>query len=131
MFTVIVGLAIPLSLEGRFARGDLWKKVLGHVVARAVALIFIGVCMVNGGHQSPLSAKATGMSGSVWGCRMFLGRGRASRKPGPRTQGFSKWLFMALRVAGWALLVYLLVIYRAYEGGPAIWLLLRGGGSSP
>ena len=126
-FMLIVGLAIPLSLEGRFARGDSWKKVLGHVAARAAALIFIGVCMVNSGHQSPLDAKATGMSGPAWGLLMFLGVVLLWNAY-PRTQGFWKWFFVALRIAGAALLVYLLVIYRADEGGKAIWLRPRWWG---
>jgi heparan-alpha-glucosaminide N-acetyltransferase len=121
-FMLLVGMSIPLSLEGRFARGDSWLRVLGHVGARAAALIFIGVCMVNAWGEGRYDAKAAGMSGPVWGLLMFLGA-ILLWNAYPRTEGFWKWFFVVLRVAGAALLVYLLVIYRATDDtGHTIWM---------
>jgi heparan-alpha-glucosaminide N-acetyltransferase len=121
-FMLLVGLTIPISLEGRFARGESWLRVLGHVAARAAALIFIGVCMVNAWGEGRYDAKAAGMSGPVWGLLMFLGA-ILLWNAYPRTEGFWKWFFVVLRIAGAGLLVYLLVIYRATDNeGHTIWM---------
>ena len=126
-FMFLVGLAIPLSLERRIARGDSLMKLSLHIVTRGAALIFIGLCMVNGCHMTPLNEAAMGISGPLWRLLMFLGiillwNGY------PNATGVKKWLFVALRVSGAALLVYLLVIYRADQDGQAIWLRTRWWG---
>lgn len=126
-FMFIVGLAIPLALERRIALGDSLWKLSGHVVLRSMALIFIGLCMVNGCHMTPLNEAAMGISGPLWRLLMFLGvillwNGY------PRTEGFTRWLFILLRLAGAALLIYLLVIYRADQDGQTIWMRTRWWG---
>jgi heparan-alpha-glucosaminide N-acetyltransferase len=126
-FMFIIGLAIPLSLELRIARGDSMWKLSGHVLLRSLAMIFIGLCMVNGCHMTSLNEAAMGISAPVWRLLMFLGvillwNGY------PTCQGFKKWLFLLLRVAGAGLLVWLLIIYRANEGDHTIWMRTRWWG---
>jgi heparan-alpha-glucosaminide N-acetyltransferase len=126
-FMFIVGLSIPLSLERRLARGDSLLELSWHILLRAGALIFIGLCLVNGCYGVPLNEAAMHISGPLWRLLMFLGvillwNGY------PQTESWTKWLFVALRVAGAALLVYLLVIYRATEGDHTIWIRSRWWG---
>ena len=113
-FLFIVGLSIPLALERRIARGDSLARLLGHIATRALGLIFIGICMVNGCHAVPLNETALGMSGALWRVLMFLGIVLFwNRWPdGPDAR---RWLWTTVRVAAAALLAYLLWIYRAEE----------------
>ncbi|HEY5481630.1 MAG TPA: DUF5009 domain-containing protein, partial [Verrucomicrobiae bacterium] len=62
-FLFIVGVAIPLALHQRMARGESLFSLLQRVLARSASLLFVGVIMVN---SSYYSAQATGMSGSLW-----------------------------------------------------------------
>src|SRR5215470_8426041 len=47
-FLFIVGMSIPFALGGRLSKGEPIWKVLGHVVIRTLALLAIGILMVNG-----------------------------------------------------------------------------------
>jgi heparan-alpha-glucosaminide N-acetyltransferase len=85
------------------------------------------LCMVNGCHMTPLNEAAMGISGPLWRLLMFLGiillwNGY------PNAKGMKQWLFVALRVLGAALLIYLLTIYRANQNEHVIWLRTRWWG---
>lgn len=67
-FLFIVGMSIPFAFDARIGRGEPWWKCLGHVVARTLALLFIGVLMVN---ESP-DASRMGWSASLWCALMYL-----------------------------------------------------------
>src|SRR5664279_1630166 len=58
-FLFIVGVAIPLALHKRMARGESPLSLLQRVVARSASLLFVGVIMVN---SSYFSADASGVS---------------------------------------------------------------------
>lgn len=57
-FLFIVGMSIPLALDNRRKKGDSQAQVLAHVVVRGVALLVMGLFLVNG---ESLNAAATGM----------------------------------------------------------------------
>src|SRR5690349_18814996 len=63
-FLFIVGMAMPFAVQRRLRRGDSTWKVTVHTVWRALALIIMGVFMVNaeGGYDE----QAMGMSIHVW-----------------------------------------------------------------
>ena len=126
-FLFIVGLAIPIALERRIALGDSLAKLSMHIVIRTMALIFIGLCMVNSCHGISLDEAAMGMSGAWWRLLMFLGVILFWNRY-PATQGAKQWLFVALRIFAAALLIYLLVIFRADQNGTSIWLQPRWWG---
>jgi predicted acyltransferase len=46
-FLFIVGLSIPVALEGRLAGGVSWVSLWGHVLGRTASLLVMGVFMVN------------------------------------------------------------------------------------
>lgn len=121
-FLFIVGLAIPTALEQRMACGDSLAKLCKHIITRALALIFIGLCMVNSCHgYAKFDAATMGMSGDAWRLLMFLGVIVFWTRY-PKTEGAKPWLPTALRVFGAVLLIYLLVIYRTNQDGTSIWI---------
>src|SRR6478735_12711583 len=42
-FSFLVGAALPFSIANRRARGESFKRMLGHALWRSVALIFLGI----------------------------------------------------------------------------------------
>lgn len=126
-FLFIVGLAIPTALARRIARGDSWIRLSWHIVSRSLALIFIGVCMANACHSTPLDEAAMGMSGALWRMLFFVSV-IAFWNRYPRSEGARRWLFVGLRVLAAAMLIYLVVIFRADQNGEPIWLRPRWWG---
>src|ERR1700728_1803667 len=61
-FLFIVGMSIPFALGSRLNKGEARWKIAGHIVARTLALLAIGILMVNG--ESGVSPR--------WEATMFL-----------------------------------------------------------
>jgi len=68
-FLFIVGMSIPFALSKRFSAGQLLPDVSRHIVTRSVALIIIGVLMLNTGRVDP---ELTGMSKNLWSLLMYV-----------------------------------------------------------
>ncbi len=103
-FLFIVGIAIPFALGGRRRRGESRGQVWSHVLRRSLALVVMGVLMVNAEHgvSGALSAPAWNVLATlgvllVWGAPEN-GWGRVRRS----------WL----RTAGVALLLFVALVYR-------------------
>ena len=62
-FLFIVGVSIPLALSKRRAEGRSGPALVGHVLVRTLALLFLGVLLVN---EDRFSAAATGLSRDLW-----------------------------------------------------------------
>ena len=128
-FLFIVGLSIPIALKKRVMIGDSFLKLCWHITARAMALIFIGLCMVNSCHgYAKFDEAAMGISGAWWRLLMFSGIILFWSKY-PSAHGAKKWLFVTLRALAVVLLVYLLTIYRASQDGAVGWLRPNGASS--
>ena len=119
-FLFIVGVAIPLALHRRRARGDSVLQMGGHLLAPVAALLFLGVIMVN---QGMFSAEATGMSRSVWFllamlCVIVLWNAY------PRAATLvQKQLYLGLRLAAGIGLGVLLLLFRGKTAaGEIVWL---------
>ena len=119
-FLFIVGVAIPLALHKRMARGESSFSLLKRVLARSASLIFVGVIMVN---KEPYSAGATGMSRSLWFLAAMLTvivlwniyPSDASKE--------RKRLHLGLRIVAGVVLAGLLVLFRgATADGQVVWL---------
>jgi heparan-alpha-glucosaminide N-acetyltransferase len=123
-FLFVVGLAIPIALEGRIARGDSRAKLSLHILVRTLTFLFIGVCMVN---RNSVNEVATGMSGPMWRLLFFLSVIMLWNAY-PKVEGAGKWLFVALRVLAAAMLVYLVVVFRQDMNGDTIWFRPRWWG---
>lgn len=68
-FLFIVGMSIPFALGGRLNKGEPVWKIFGHLAVRTLALLAIGILMVN--NESAAEAGA-GWSPELWGYAMFL-----------------------------------------------------------
>jgi heparan-alpha-glucosaminide N-acetyltransferase len=107
-FLFIAGMSIPLSLRHASARGLTKARLLVKVLARTLALLVMGVMMVNMGEHNPW------YRGS-WGLLVYLAMILAfmvvPRAPGPGRQAFR-----AGRVIGIAALIALALAYRTENG---------------
>jgi predicted acyltransferase len=109
-FLFITGMAVPLGLGARLRRGETRARVFGHVAVRTLALLALGVLMINAERASdsgPLSPAlwnilATVAAALVW-CEWRTSDGRRR----------------ALRVAGLVLLLALAFVYRSEAVGGA------------
>lgn len=106
-FLFIVGIVIPMALGGRLRRGETRGEVWRHVVMRALALVVMGVLMVNAEH---------GVSGvlsePVWTVLATLGILLVWGAP---ESGWGKVRKAWLRWAGLALLLFVALAYRNPE----------------
>jgi heparan-alpha-glucosaminide N-acetyltransferase len=137
-FLFIVGISIPFALGGRLHRGEARARVWRHVLLRSLALVIMGVLMVNAEHgvSGVLSAPAWNVLATLgvllaWGAPEN-GWGRV-RRPWLRGAGVALLLFVALayrnpEVTGWIQLRpywwgILGLIGWAYLGAATVYLL--------
>jgi predicted acyltransferase len=118
-FLFIVGISIPLALGSRLEKGEpIWKAWL-HVLGRTIALLAIGIMMVNSDVNGGPSSSKMGWSGTLWTVLMFVSALLAfcwvspgKPKAGEETDPFWRRLTFVLRGAGIALMVILALTYR-------------------
>ena len=119
-FLFIVGMSIPFALDSRRHRGESLSRTLLHILARAGALLFIGILMVNG---LPDPAKM-GWSGSWWLALVFLSAILAFcdvvPSPGsdvsPERARYFRLLTRGARSVGLIALVFLAFVFRNKNG---------------
>src|SRR5688572_7587280 len=71
-FLFIVGLSLPYAVNNRRKKGDSDAQLIGHVLMRTIALLVMGVFLVNG---ESINAAATGMPRPLWNaicCTCFI-----------------------------------------------------------
>jgi predicted acyltransferase len=110
-FLFITGMAIPLALGARLARGDSRAAVWRHVLGRAAVLLLLGVLMIDAEHAS-----ATGiLTPASWNILVTVAVILIFAAP---AEGSRRW-----RLAGLVLLVALFLVYRA--DGVSGWIQIR------
>ncbi len=108
-FLFIVGMAIPLALDGRLRRGETKGEVGRHVLVRTFALLVIGVLMVNAemaGPGGPLPL-------AVWNILMTVAV--VMIWAAPAADAAARRRQRLLQVAGVALLAVLAFTYRGTD----------------
>ena len=123
-FLFIVGLSIPLAMASRPGRGGNWTAI-GHILVRTLALLAIGIMMVNSDLQPPLgpdSAKM-GWSATWWTTLTYLSAilSFCSIAPGGKRAAAEKRILwrrvtVALRLLGIGLMIFLALSYRSGNG---------------
>src|SRR5690606_4601173 len=68
-FLFIVGMAVPLSLNNRIRKGDSLLKLQGHILVRTIALLVLGIFMVNA--EGGYNEGAMGMRIGVWSLLLY------------------------------------------------------------
>jgi heparan-alpha-glucosaminide N-acetyltransferase len=119
-FLFIVGVAIPLSLHTRIARGDSPGQILERILVRTAALLFLGLIMANEGLYSP---KETGFSKGLWYFLAYLAVIALWTSYPKAEKRRRKSVYLGLRIAAGVLLAFLVVVFRARgDDGSVTWL---------
>jgi len=119
-FLFIMGVSIPLALAKRRDRGEKTPALVGHVLVRTLALLFLGVLLVN---EDRFSAAAAGMGKGLWyflaTLAVFALWTVVPKDASPRKKRFLTFL----KIAAAVLLVALLAVFRGRGGdGQTVWL---------
>lgn len=110
-FLFIAGLSIPFAIDNRRKKGDTDWQLVKHVLVRSVALLTMGVFLVNG---ETFNAEATGMARYVWNpicCICFI----LIWNSYPKTMNVN--LIYTLKGIAITLLLVFAFIYRGGEEG--------------
>jgi|WetSurMetagenome_2_1015567.scaffolds.fasta_scaffold03853_5 heparan-alpha-glucosaminide N-acetyltransferase len=110
-FLFIVGLSLPYAISNRRKKGDTDWQLVKHVLFRTIALLVMGVFLVNG---ETYNASATGMAEYLWNplcCFSFI----LIWNKYPDT--LNKYIAVIARVTGIVILLTLSIIYRGGEDG--------------
>lgn len=113
-FLFIMGASIPMAIENRRAKGDSTVGIVWHILTRALALVVMGLLTVNFGDA--YSAAATGLSRGLYAVLMVVGFFLVWNAYPKAGSGWKRTVFLLLRVAGAALLIWLAVIFRGNDG---------------
>ena len=112
-FLFIVGLSLPFAIDHRRKKGDSEGQLVMHVLARTIALLVMGVFLVNG---ETINAAAMGMPKYLWYplcCLSFILIWNVFPKSSNKT-----WVFIS-KAIGIITLITLAIFYRGGEDGTA------------
>ena len=118
LFLFIVGLSIPLAVNIRFKKKESGLKVLGHLLARTVALLVMGIYMVN---YEVIYPEAMPIDNNYWQILMAAGIFLIWMDY-KRIPDMHKGLGLGLKIAGILLLAYLAWIYRGGTAENIVWM---------
>jgi predicted acyltransferase len=116
-FLFIVGLSIPWAIEARINKGHSSIRILIHIAERSVALLVMGVFMVN---LENINASELPINKSYWQILMTLAffmiwnnfRGKVLGKIPPNI----------IKIAGLLILIFLAVIYKGGSADDPQWM---------
>jgi len=108
-FLFIVGVSIPLALTKRRAEGRSGPALVGHVLVRTLALLFLGVLLVN---EDRFSAAATGLSRDLWYFLATLAVFALWAVVPKGAPAKAKRLLPGLKIAAAVVLLVLVVVFR-------------------
>ncbi|MFH0759169.1 MAG: DUF5009 domain-containing protein [Bacteroidota bacterium] len=116
-FLFIVGLSVPHALRARLNRGDSKLRVFQHILERTLALLIMGVFMVN---LESVDQEKLLFSKYIWQILMTLGFFLIWNIYRDKVFGvIPPW---AMKLAGWAILLFLAMIYRGTGEGEYHWM---------
>ena len=110
-FLFIVGLSLPFAISNRRNKGDSDLQLCKHILSRTVALLVMGVFLVNG---ETIHASATGLPRYMWNplcCMAFI----ITWNNYPAR--FNRRKVLAFRAAGILILALLAFMYRGGKAG--------------
>lgn len=108
-FLYCMGMSIPFAIQNRANKGDNSLQIISHIAQRTIALLAMGLFTLNCG-------KAGGISYQGFSILMTIGFFLTWSRY-PKATGFKRHLFRGMKLAGIALLAFL-VIYKDVEGVP-------------
>lgn len=111
-FLFAMGMAVPFAVQNRLKKGDSLLQVSLHILLRTVALVVMGLFTVNKGAYDPV---VSGIP-SAWYSLLMVAGFFLVWNLYPKVSDARRYLFAGMKIAGIALLVYLLVIFVPKEG---------------
>lgn len=122
-FLFAMGISIPFAIEKRFEKGDSLLQVLRHIAERTIALLVMGVFLVNTENMDGASMPISGN----WFNLLLILAFFLIWNVYPKADKPKKYIFLSARTAGAAILVFLFLIYKGMDGaafGPQWWGIL-------
>ena len=116
LFLFIVGLSIPLAIDSRLQKEASLRKVYMHVLSRSIALIIIGLFMVNYQTIHDQSVLIPRLSYCL-----LLGIAVLLIWMDWKNSPLNKRWNLILKITGYGLLIFLAIIYRGGEEGE-LWM---------
>jgi len=110
-FLFIVGMSIPFALGSRLNKGEPVWKISGHVVTRTLALLTLGILMVNGESGGSALWHATMFFSAIFAFCAISPRGAT-----PKTAGFWRIFNLCLRGLGFAGMLYCALAFANRRG---------------
>lgn len=108
-FLFCMGMSISFAVQNRYKKGDTHLQVILHIFWRTVALVAMGLFSVN-------SSGVAGLSHQWFSILMVVGF-FLTWGVYPKSKGYRKHLFTGMKVAGVALLAFL-VVFKGMNGAP-------------
>jgi predicted acyltransferase len=116
-FLFIVGLSVPHAIRARIKKGDSRLQVLRHILERTLALLVMGIFMVN---LENIDSDKLLFSRYVWQILMTLAFFMIwNIYKGPVFGKMSPYILKGL---GWALLLFLAIVYKGGGEGDYQWM---------
>ena len=112
-FLFIVGMSIPYAMRNRLAKGESYFQILSHIALRSFALLVMGFFTVNIGD---LNVEASGLSREGFQILMVAGFFLIWNVY-PKSEGWKKYLFNGLQLAGLLLLILLVFLFKGGKDG--------------
>jgi predicted acyltransferase len=106
-FLFIVGLSLPFAVDNRRKKGDTEMQLVMHVIVRTIALLVMGVFLVNG---ESINGEATGLPRYLWNtlsCVSFILIWNLYPK------AWNRYVVAALKSVAIITLITLAIIYRS------------------
>ena len=116
-FLFIVGLSIPWAIEARFNKGHSRMRILKHIAERSVALLIMGVFMVN---LENINASELPINKNYWQILMTLAFFMIWNNYREKVLG--RIPPNVLKIAGWCILIFLAVIYKGGTADNPLWM---------
>lgn len=113
-FLFCMGMSISFAIQNRLKKGDNLLQVALHIFWRSVALITMGLFSVNYGS---IDSIASGISRNSFCILMVIGFFLIWAAY-PRVENWKRYLFLAMKGVGIALLLYLFFIFQGKNGAP-------------
>lgn len=124
-FLFIVGMAIPLSMKARGAKGQSFLEIGKHILIRTFGLLVLGVFMVN---SDEMNEEATLIPAGLWKVSFYVSAILIWNQY-PKVERNKQLLFRALQIMGIICLLLLIPLFRKGDAGitgmtPSWWGIL-------
>jgi predicted acyltransferase len=107
-FLFMVGMAIPFSMSKKITAGTSTFEISKHIVKRSIALIIIGVLMLNSGR---VNSDLTGIDNNLWAILMYVGVFLIWNNYKENDKNF--FTITGLKMAGMGILIFLVLKFQS------------------